>query len=82
VSIADEVLMPPLSRLNASSSTTATLWRVAAIAGVVVGALDGAGGAVYYYRAHGLNPLQVFRYIASGSLGAAAYQNGLAARLR
>lgn len=52
---------------------------MATIAGLVVGALDGADGAVYYYLAHGVNPLQVFQYIASGALGAAAYQSGLTA---
>ncbi len=58
------------SRLNL---TQAILWST-----LVAGALDATDGVIYF-GLHGLNPIQVLQYIASGVLGAAAFQDGLAA---
>lgn len=77
-STVDAVPSTRASTVVRSPSPVVSAWRVAAIAGLAVGALDGADGAVYFGLAHGLNPLQVFQFIASGALGAAAFQGGLA----
>jgi hypothetical protein len=55
----------PLSR--------AILWAT-----LLIGALDATDGVVVYFLHKGLNPIQVLQFIASGVLGAASYQGGLA----
>jgi uncharacterized membrane protein YagU involved in acid resistance len=45
--------------------------------GLIAGALDAIDGVVAFGFA-GLNPIQVLQYIASGALGAAAFQGGIA----
>lgn len=52
-------------------------WRTLGLATIAVGALDGLDGAVYQYVSNGLTPFTVFRYIASGLLGASAFHGGL-----
>ena len=42
------------------------------------GVLDAADGVFFYFLTKHLNPIQVLQYIASGALGASAYQGGLA----
>jgi hypothetical protein len=58
---------------NTLTPTQAILWG-----GLIAGALDATDGVVAY-GLQGLNPVQVLQYIASGALGAAAFQGGLAA---
>jgi hypothetical protein len=64
----------PLAR-NATSgknAINAILWG-----GLIAGALDATDGVVAY-GFQGLNPIQVLQYIASGVLGPASFQGGLA----
>jgi uncharacterized membrane protein YagU involved in acid resistance len=44
---------------------------------LVAGALDATDGVVFF-GLHGLNPIQVLQYIASGLLGAKSFSGGLA----
>jgi uncharacterized membrane protein YagU involved in acid resistance len=52
--------------------------RLLGWATLVAGTLDALDGVVFF-GLHGLNPIQVLQYIASGWLGAAAFSGGLAA---
>jgi uncharacterized membrane protein YagU involved in acid resistance len=54
------------------STTQAILW-----AALIAGALDALDGVVYF-GLHGLNPIQVLQYIASGALGVSSFDGGLA----
>ena len=63
----------PLS-LRSLSARQAILWG-----GLVCGVLDAADGVVAYGLHAGLNPIQVLQFIASGLLGPAAFEGGLAA---
>jgi uncharacterized membrane protein YagU involved in acid resistance len=51
--------------------------RLLGLATLVAGTLDALDGVVFF-GLHGLNPIQVLQYIASGLLGAAAFSGGLA----
>jgi len=51
--------------------------RLLGWATLVAGTLDALDGVVFF-GLHGLNPIQVLQYIASGLLGAAAFSGGLA----
>jgi len=51
--------------------------RLLGLATLVAGTLDALDGVVFF-GLHGLNPIQVLQYIASGLLGAAAFGGGLA----
>jgi hypothetical protein len=69
---------------NASSRNdprTATgslpLSRAIVYATLLAGALDATDGVVFF-GLHGLNPIQVLQYIASGVLGAQSFRGGLA----
>ncbi len=44
---------------------------------LIAGALDATDGVVFF-GLHGLNPIQVLQYIASGLLGQRSFQGGLA----
>jgi uncharacterized membrane protein YagU involved in acid resistance len=59
----------PTQRFNASK---AVLWG-----GLVAGILDAIDGVVAFGFT-GMNPIQVLQYIASGALGPASFQYGLA----
>jgi hypothetical protein len=50
--------------------------RALVYATVLAGALDAADGVVFF-GLHGLNPIQVLQYIASGLLGASSFRGGL-----
>jgi len=50
--------------------------RLLGLATLVAGTLDALDGVVFF-GLHGLNPIQVLQYIASGLLGAAAFSGGL-----
>ena len=52
--------------------TKAILWAT-----LIAGALDATDGVVFF-GLHGLNPIQVLQYIASGALGASSFAGGLA----
>jgi hypothetical protein len=45
-------------------------------AGLVVGVLDGVAAAVNAYAAAGVTPDRVFKFIASGAFGRAAFEGG------
>lgn len=69
---------------SANSSTLAsdavrplTLTRAVLWGGLTAGILDAVDGVVAY-GTQGLNPIQVLQYIASGLLGKASFQGGLA----
>ena len=51
--------------------------RLLGWATLVAGTLD-AADCVVFFGLHGLNPIQVLQYIASGLLGAAAFNGGFA----
>ena len=63
----------------ASSPTTRPLSAVQAIlwGGLAAGALDAVDGVIAF-GTQGLNPIQVLQYIASGLLGKASFEGGLA----
>lgn len=61
--------MKPSSRLT---SGKAIVWG-----GLIAGVLDAIDGVIAF-GFKGLNPIQVLQYIASGALGAAAFQGGMA----
>ncbi len=75
--------MPETSRAASPATSFAARvnssfpWRAVLIAGLAVGSLDGLDGAVFFFLTAGLVPFQVFRFIASGMLGAAAFDGGL-----
>ena len=50
--------------------------RALVYATVLAGALDATDGVVFF-GLHGLNPIQVLQYIASGLLGAQSFRGGL-----
>jgi hypothetical protein len=60
---------------NATGSLS--LSRSIFYATLLAGALDATDGVVYF-GLHGLNPIQVLQYIASGLLGAQSFQGGFA----
>jgi hypothetical protein len=51
--------------------------RALVYATLVAGALDATDGVVFF-GLHGLNPIQVLQYIASGLLGAPSFRGGIA----
>jgi uncharacterized membrane protein YagU involved in acid resistance len=51
--------------------------RALLYATLLAGALDATDGVVFF-GLHGLNPIQVLQYIASGLLGAQSFRGGLA----
>ena len=67
------------SATTANSSTTRRLSIGKAIfwGGFIAGVLDAVDGVIAY-GTQGLNPIQVLQYIASGLLGKAAFEGGLA----
>ncbi len=52
--------------------TQAILWAT-----LIAGVLDASDGVVFF-GLHGLNPIQVLQYIASGVLGVSSFHGGLA----
>ncbi len=54
-----------------------SLFRAIVYATLLAGALDATDGVVFF-GLHGLNPIQVLQYIASGLLGASSFRGGLA----
>jgi uncharacterized membrane protein YagU involved in acid resistance len=60
---------------NAAGSIS--LFRAFVYATLLAGALDATDGVVFF-GLHGLNPVQVLQYIASGLLGAQSFRGGLA----
>jgi hypothetical protein len=52
--------------------------RAVLYGGLVSGVLDAVNGVVAFYVLLGLNPVQVLQFIASGALGEAAFEGGLA----
>jgi hypothetical protein len=67
-----------LNKSKTSSSSTLSLSRAIVYATLLAGALDATDGVVFF-GLHGLNPIQVLQYIASGLLGAKSFDGGLAA---
>ncbi len=67
------------SSMSGPSHTTGSLSfpRAIVYATVLAGALDATDGVVFF-GLHGLNPIQVLQYIASGLLGAQSFRGGLA----
>ncbi len=63
--------------LNQSRMGSLSVSRAIVYATVLAGALDATDGVVFF-GLHGLNPIQVLQYIASGLLGAQSFQGGLA----
>ncbi len=61
-----------LAQTQALTNAQAIFWG-----GLVAGILDAADGVIAF-GTHGLNPIQVLQYIASGALGQSAFQGGLA----
>jgi hypothetical protein len=59
------------------NSSSLTVGRAISYATLVAGALDATDGVIFF-GLHGLNPIQVLQFIASGLLGAAAFGGGLA----
>ncbi len=57
---------------NGLTPIKAILWAT-----LISGALDATDGVVFF-GLHGLNPIQVLQYIASGALGASSFQGGFA----
>jgi hypothetical protein len=51
-------------------------WRVLR-GGLIAGVLDATDGVVAFGLVLGMNPIQVLQYIASGMLGASAFNGGL-----
>ena len=63
---------PPVSSKTGLTVPKAILWG-----GLVAGVLDATDGVVAF-GLQGLNPIQVLQYIASGLLGKASFDGGLA----
>jgi len=61
-----------LASKQALTNVQAIFWG-----GLVAGTLDAVDGVIAF-GTQGLNPIQVLQYIASGALGKAAFQGGLA----
>lgn len=77
----------PLSSNTSNAGTPATSaptllsrpWlRATFVGGLAVGVLDALDGVTWFGITAGLNPIQVLQFIASGLLGKAALQGGLA----
>jgi uncharacterized membrane protein YagU involved in acid resistance len=66
------------NELNLSGEKTPSLFYTVVLGGLVAGVLDAADGVVAFGLVKGLNPIQVLQYIASGALGKAAFEGGLA----
>src|SRR5579859_1563983 len=64
------------AQMSAISIYKLQAFPVIAWGGLIAGVLDATDGVVAY-GLHGLNPIQVLQYIASGALGAAAFTGGL-----
>jgi len=65
------------SRVLADEASLANL-RAIALVGGAIGVLDALDGVVYFAITAGKNPIQVLQFIASGAVGPAAYEGGLA----
>jgi hypothetical protein len=67
------------STMSGQRDVTGTLSfpRALVYATLLAGALDATDGVVFF-GLHGLNPIQVLQYIASGLLGARSFRGGLA----
>jgi hypothetical protein len=67
------------SNSNDPRNATGSLSVIRAIvyATLIAGALDATDGVVFF-GLHGLNPIQVLQYIASGLLGAPSFRGGFA----
>ncbi len=63
--------------LNQARTGSRSVFRAIVYATLLAGALDATDGVVFF-GLHGLNPIQVLQYIASGLLGAQSFQGGLA----
>jgi uncharacterized membrane protein YagU involved in acid resistance len=63
--------------LNQARTGSLSVFRAIVYATVLAGALDATDGVVFF-GLHGLNPIQVLQYIASGLLGAQSFQGGIA----
>ncbi len=70
----------PLNQSSMSDPRNASgrlsVFRALVYATLLAGALDATDGVVFF-GLHGLNPVQVLQYIASGLLGAQSFQGGL-----
>jgi hypothetical protein len=71
----------PLNKSSMSDARNETgslsFFRSLVYATVLAGALDATDGVVFF-GLHGLNPIQVLQYIASGLLGASSFRGGVA----
>ncbi len=71
----------PLNQSKMGGPRNATgslpLFQAIIYATLLAGALDATDGVVFF-GLHGLNPIQVLQYIASGLLGAESFRGGLA----
>jgi len=71
----------PLNTSNMNDPRNATgslsIFRAIVYATLIAGALDATDGVVFF-GLHGLNPIQVLQYIASGLLGAQSFRGGIA----
>lgn len=56
---------------------TRNYFSVIVLVGFISGTLDGLAAAIMYYVQTGNDPLNVFRFIASGIFGAAAFSEGV-----
>jgi uncharacterized membrane protein YagU involved in acid resistance len=63
---------PPERSSKSFTLTKAILWAT-----LIAGVLDATDGVVFF-GIHGLNPIEVLQYIASGALGASSFKGGLA----
>ena len=64
---------------GSGTATNRAIVRAIARGGLAVGVLDATDGVIFYAVTAGMDPLQVLQYIASGALGARAFEGGLAA---
>jgi len=53
-----------------------TILKPLLITGLIAGTLDGLAAVIMYYSKTGNNPMNVFRYIASGVFGSDAFSGG------
>jgi hypothetical protein len=67
----------PWNKTSLSGARWLSFSPALAYAALVAGALDATDGVVFF-GLHGLNPVQVLQYIASGLLGTRSFQGGLA----
>ena len=68
-----------ISSMSGPGNATGSLsvFRAIVYATLLAGALDATDGVVFF-GLHGLNPIQVLQYIASGLLGAQSFRGGVA----